>query len=86
MPARVIGPITKHLDATGLLLDMAERETAIAARRRRRRLGRDRLKGSHSGQPRRGTCGRVLQLAATASCRGDPVRAGEPLTGERTTR
>jgi polyhydroxybutyrate depolymerase len=30
MPARVIGPITKHLDATGLLLDMAERETAIA--------------------------------------------------------
>ena len=25
-----IGPITKHLDATGLLLDMAERETAIA--------------------------------------------------------
>jgi polyhydroxybutyrate depolymerase len=30
MPARVIGPITKHLDATGLLLNMAERETAIA--------------------------------------------------------
>jgi len=30
MPARAIGPITKHLDATGLLLDMAERETAIA--------------------------------------------------------
>jgi polyhydroxybutyrate depolymerase len=30
MPARVIGPIAKHLDATGLLLDMAERETAIA--------------------------------------------------------
>jgi polyhydroxybutyrate depolymerase len=30
MPARVIGPITKHLDATGLLLDMAERETSIA--------------------------------------------------------
>lgn len=29
-PARGIGPITKHLDATGLLLDMAERETAIA--------------------------------------------------------
>jgi polyhydroxybutyrate depolymerase len=30
MPARVIGPVAKHLDATGLLLDMAERETAIA--------------------------------------------------------
>jgi hypothetical protein len=29
MPARAIGPVTKHLDATGLLLDMAERETAI---------------------------------------------------------
>jgi len=28
-PARVIGPIAKHLDATGLLLDMTERETAI---------------------------------------------------------
>ena len=27
---RVIGPIARHLDATGLLLDMAERETAIA--------------------------------------------------------
>jgi polyhydroxybutyrate depolymerase len=30
MPAHVIGPITKQLDATGLLLAMAERETAIA--------------------------------------------------------
>jgi hypothetical protein len=30
MPVRAIGPIAKHLDATGLLLDMAERETAIA--------------------------------------------------------
>jgi polyhydroxybutyrate depolymerase len=30
MPARVIGPVTKHPDATGLLLDMAERETATA--------------------------------------------------------
>ncbi len=30
MPSRVIGPIAKHLDATGLLLDMAERETATA--------------------------------------------------------
>ena len=29
-PARAIGPITRRLDATGLLLDMAERETAIA--------------------------------------------------------
>lgn len=27
--ARAIGPTTSHLDATGLLLDMAERETAI---------------------------------------------------------
>jgi polyhydroxybutyrate depolymerase len=30
MPARVTGQVTKHPDATGLLLDMAERETAIA--------------------------------------------------------
>jgi polyhydroxybutyrate depolymerase len=29
-PARVIGPVAKHLDATGLLLDMAKRERAIA--------------------------------------------------------
>ncbi len=29
-PARAIGPVTNHLDATGLLLDMTERETAIA--------------------------------------------------------
>jgi len=29
-PARAIGPTALHLDATGLLLDMAERETAIA--------------------------------------------------------
>jgi poly(3-hydroxybutyrate) depolymerase len=29
-PARAIGPTTNHLDATGLLLDMTERETAIA--------------------------------------------------------
>jgi polyhydroxybutyrate depolymerase len=30
LPARVIGPVSRHPDATGLLLDMAERETAIA--------------------------------------------------------
>jgi polyhydroxybutyrate depolymerase len=30
MPARAIGKIAKHLDTTGLLLDMAGRETAIA--------------------------------------------------------
>jgi polyhydroxybutyrate depolymerase len=30
MPTRVFGPIAKHLDATGLLLDMTGRETAIA--------------------------------------------------------
>jgi polyhydroxybutyrate depolymerase len=29
-PARVTGPVARQLDATGLLLDMAERETAIA--------------------------------------------------------
>jgi len=33
LPPRLIGPITKHLDATGLLLDMAERETAHTAGR-----------------------------------------------------
>ncbi len=31
MPARVIGPVTQHLDATGLLLDMARRERAAAS-------------------------------------------------------
>jgi polyhydroxybutyrate depolymerase len=30
MPARAIGKVAKHLDATGVLLDMAGRETAIA--------------------------------------------------------
>jgi polyhydroxybutyrate depolymerase len=29
-PGRAIGPVAKHLDATGLLLEMAERETEIA--------------------------------------------------------
>ncbi len=33
LPARVIGPIARHLDATGLLLAMAERESATAAGR-----------------------------------------------------
>lgn len=31
LPARVIGPVSRHLDATALLLDMAERQTASAA-------------------------------------------------------
>jgi polyhydroxybutyrate depolymerase len=39
LPARAIGPISKHLDATGLLLDMAERATVQAPRRPA--LGRD---------------------------------------------
>jgi polyhydroxybutyrate depolymerase len=30
LPARAAGPAASHLDATGLLLDMAERQTAIA--------------------------------------------------------
>jgi polyhydroxybutyrate depolymerase len=30
LPDRAIGPVSRHLDATGLLLEMAERETAIA--------------------------------------------------------
>ena len=29
-PARALGPVARHLDATGLLLDMAGRETALA--------------------------------------------------------
>ena len=37
LPARVAGPVSRHLDATGLLLDMAERETASAAGRPIRR-------------------------------------------------
>jgi polyhydroxybutyrate depolymerase len=30
MPSRAVGVVAKHLDATGLLLDMAKRETALA--------------------------------------------------------
>jgi len=33
LPARLIGPIARRLDATGILLDMARRETATAAGR-----------------------------------------------------
>jgi polyhydroxybutyrate depolymerase len=33
LPARVIGPIARHLDATGLLVEMAQEETAAAAGR-----------------------------------------------------
>lgn len=33
LPVRVIGPITRHLDATGILLDMAERERGDASGR-----------------------------------------------------
>jgi polyhydroxybutyrate depolymerase len=39
LPSRAIGPISKHLDATGLLLDMTERATVHAPRRPA--LGRD---------------------------------------------
>ena len=40
MPSRMIGPISKHLDATGLLLDMAARQTAVASGRAPSRLDR----------------------------------------------
>jgi polyhydroxybutyrate depolymerase len=33
LPRRVIGPVARHLDATGLLLDMAEREIAVGSGR-----------------------------------------------------
>ena len=33
-PSRAAGPVARHPDATALLLDMAERETAIALGRR----------------------------------------------------
>jgi len=39
LPARVVGPVSKHLDATGLLLDMAEREAASATGRPMLNLG-----------------------------------------------
>jgi polyhydroxybutyrate depolymerase len=39
LPARVAGPVSRHLDATGLLLDMAERETASATGRPMLNLG-----------------------------------------------
>jgi polyhydroxybutyrate depolymerase len=39
LPARVIGPVSRHLDATALLLEMAERETASVAGRRMLNLG-----------------------------------------------
>jgi poly(3-hydroxybutyrate) depolymerase len=40
MPSRMFGPVSKHLDATGLLLDMAARETAVASGRAPSRLDR----------------------------------------------
>ncbi|HEX4834514.1 MAG TPA: hypothetical protein VH478_25865 [Trebonia sp.] len=40
LPARVIGQIPRHLDATGILLDMAARETAAASGLRRLDRGR----------------------------------------------
>jgi polyhydroxybutyrate depolymerase len=39
LPSRVVGPISRHLDATGLLLEMAERETASATGRPMLNLG-----------------------------------------------
>ena len=33
MPSRMIGPVSRHLDATGLLLEMAARVTTVAAGR-----------------------------------------------------
>ena len=33
LPSRAIGPVARHLDATGLLLDMAARQTAVASGR-----------------------------------------------------
>jgi polyhydroxybutyrate depolymerase len=39
LPTRVIGPVSRHLDATALLLDMAERETASAIGRPMLNLG-----------------------------------------------
>ena len=31
LPARILGPIARHLDATGILLDMAAQQSATAA-------------------------------------------------------
>jgi polyhydroxybutyrate depolymerase len=39
LPPRVIGPVSRHLDATALLLDMAERETDSATGRPMLNLG-----------------------------------------------
>lgn len=36
LPTRVIGPVTRHLDATGILLDLAERDGAANSRTLRR--------------------------------------------------
>ena len=41
LPVRVIGPIARHLDATGILLDMAGREFGTAVGRRTIEPGRD---------------------------------------------
>jgi polyhydroxybutyrate depolymerase len=41
LPARVADPITQHLDATGILLDLAERENAAASGRRTLRWAGD---------------------------------------------
>jgi polyhydroxybutyrate depolymerase len=60
MPARVIGPVAKHLDATGLLLDMAERETAMA-------VGRHALEPSERS-PDPGLISLRMETAARPGC------------------
>jgi len=63
LPPRVIGPIPRHLDATGILLDMAEREGGIAADRHVLDPG-----GSALRPPGGGPVSRCV--AAPGGCRG----------------
>ncbi len=69
-PARAIGPITRQLDATGLLLDMAERETAIALGYPVLEQGEIALAGARTGG--------LVKVASRAGC---PVGRGPRLRG-----
>jgi hypothetical protein len=71
MTSREIGPVVPHLDATGLLLDMAERETALA-------LGYAALEQAGDGPP-------AEPVTLSGEFPGEPAfPAGPPAGGEGT--
>jgi polyhydroxybutyrate depolymerase len=96
--SRVTGPVTRHLDATGLLLDMAERETATAlgyqavdrgeiVRRRRLDLGQQRRgRGQRLPQTPTGPCGEPTGTWPAASWRATRCSSTKRCTVRLTTR